>query len=99
MSKNPTKVQNVSWAESAPAFLPVRVVVLETVVPRPPTIEIVRPSGLTVRVPEGFDPRTLGAAHAELVTLPCGSSSARDHPAYGSVRARPPPTPRRGLLR
>src|SRR5512135_1970677 len=97
MSKNPTKVQNVSWAESAPASLPVRVVVLETVVPRPPTIEIVRPSGPTVRVPEGFDPRTLGAAHAELATLLCGSSSARDRPAWIGPGATP--APRRGLLR
>src|SRR5512142_3545452 len=47
-------------AGAAPAFLPVRVVDLEAVAPRPaPTIEIVLPTGPTVRVPHGFDPRTL----------------------------------------
>ena len=48
-------------AEAAPVFLPVRVVDLEAVSPRPaPPIEIVLPTGLIVRAPSGFDPRTLG---------------------------------------
>ena len=47
---------------AAPAFLPVRVVDLESVAPRPPAqIEVVLPSGPTVRVPDGFDPQTLQA--------------------------------------
>jgi hypothetical protein len=48
-------------AEAAPSFLPVRVVDLEAVVPRTaPPIEVVLPAGPIVRVPFGFDPRTLG---------------------------------------
>jgi hypothetical protein len=47
--------------EAPPAFLPVRLVDLEAASPRPlPPIEIVLPTGPTVRVPPGFDPRTLG---------------------------------------
>ena len=45
--------------ETAPIFLPVRVVDQEPVSP-PPPIEIMLPTGPTVRVPCGFDPRTLG---------------------------------------
>jgi hypothetical protein len=53
-------------------FLPVRVVDLEAVSPRPaPTIEIVMPTGPTVRVPPGFDPRTLGDVLAVLGGRPC----------------------------
>ena len=59
-------------AEAAPAFLPVRVVDLEAVAPRPaPPIEIVLPAGPTVRVPPGFDPRTLGDVLAVLEGRPC----------------------------
>ena len=47
--------------DAAPAFLPVRVVDLEAVSTRSaPLIEIALPGGPTVRVPAGFDPRTLG---------------------------------------
>src|SRR3954464_6506391 len=43
---------------AAPAFLPVRVVDLQTVAPRhAPPIKIVLPTGPTVRVPFGFDTR------------------------------------------
>ncbi len=55
-----------------PAFLPVRLVDLEAVAPRPvPAIEIVLPAGPTVRVPHGFDPRTLGEVLAVLEGRPC----------------------------
>jgi hypothetical protein len=58
--------------EAAPAFLPVRVVDLEAVSPRPaPAIEIVLPTGLVVRAPSGFDPRTLGDVLAVLEGRPC----------------------------
>jgi hypothetical protein len=57
---------------ATPAFLPVRVVDLETAAPRPvPAIEIVLPAGPTVRVPHGFDPRTLGEVLAVLEGRPC----------------------------
>ena len=47
--------------EAAPIFLPVRVVDQEPVSPQaPPPIEIMLPTGPTVRVLCGFDPRTLG---------------------------------------
>ena len=47
-------------AEAAPVFLPVQVVELQAVSPRPvPPIEIVLPTGMVVRAPSGFDPRTL----------------------------------------
>ena len=59
-------------AEAAPSFLSVRVVDLEAVAPRPaPPIEIVLPTGPTVRVPAGFDPRTLGHVLAVLEGRPC----------------------------
>ncbi len=59
-------------AEAAPAFLPVRVINLEAVSPHPvPSIEIVLPSGPTVRVAQGFDPRTLGDVLAVLEGRPC----------------------------
>ena len=58
--------------EVAPVFLPVRVVDLETVSPPPaPPIEIVLPTGLIVRAPSGFDPRTLGHVLAVLEGRPC----------------------------
>jgi hypothetical protein len=58
--------------EAAPAFLPVRVVDLEAFSPRPaPPIEIVLPTGLIVRAPFGFDPRTLGDVLAVLEGRPC----------------------------
>lgn len=49
--------------ESGPVarFLPVRVIDQESISPQsPPPIEIVLPTGSTVRVPAGFDARTLG---------------------------------------
>ena len=59
-------------AGAAPAFLPVRVVDLVEVAPRTaPPIEIVLPAGPTVRVPHGFDPRTLGEVLAVLEGRPC----------------------------
>ena len=58
--------------EAAPAFLPVRVIDLEAVSPRPaPTIEIVLPTGPIVRVPSGFDLSTLGHVLAVLEGRPC----------------------------
>ena len=58
--------------DAAPAFLPVRVVDPEAVAPRPASpIEIVLPTGPTVRVPFGFDPRTLGDVLAVLEGRPC----------------------------
>ena len=57
---------------TVPAFLPVRVVEPEVVAPQPaPPIEIVLPTGPTVRVPSGFDPRTLGHVLAVLEGRPC----------------------------
>jgi transposase len=48
-------------AEAAPVLLPVQVVELQAVSPRPvPPIENVLPTGMVVRAPSGFDPRTLG---------------------------------------
>jgi hypothetical protein len=59
-------------AGAAPAFLSVRVIDREAVAPRPvPAIEIVLPAGPTVRVPQGFDPRTLGEVLAVLEGRPC----------------------------
>ena len=59
-------------AEAAPAFLPVRVVDLEAVSPRPvPPIEILLPTGMVVRAPSGFDPRTLGDVLAVLEGRTC----------------------------
>jgi hypothetical protein len=58
--------------EAAPVFLPVQVVDLEAVSPPPaPPIEIVLPTGLIVRAPSGFDPRTLGHVLAVLEGRPC----------------------------
>src|SRR5262249_44688062 len=58
-------------AEVTPSFLPVRVVDLEVVADRTaPPIEIVLPAGPTVRVPFGFDPRTLGHVLAVLEGRP-----------------------------
>jgi transposase len=58
--------------EAATAFLPVRVVDLEVVSPRPaPPIEILLPTGMIVRVPSGFDPPTLGRVLAVLEGRPC----------------------------
>jgi transposase len=70
--EEPSIAPRGEWVESAPAFLPVRVVDLEAVAPRPaPPIEIVLPAGPTVRVPPGFDPRTLGDVLAVLERRPC----------------------------
>ena len=56
----------------APVFLPVRVVETELAPSQPaPLIEIVLHSGLIVRVPSGFDPRTLGEMLAVLEGRPC----------------------------
>jgi transposase len=58
--------------EAVPVFLPVRVVDLEAVSPpQAPPIEIVLPTGLIVRAPSGFDPRTLGHVLAVLEGRPC----------------------------
>jgi hypothetical protein len=58
--------------EPAPSFLPVRVVELEAVAPRTaPPIEIVFPAGSIIRVPFGFDPRTLGDVLAVPGGGPC----------------------------
>jgi hypothetical protein len=58
--------------DAAPAFLPVRVIDLEAVSTRPaPRIEIVLNGGPTVRVPPGFEPRTLGDILAVLEGRRC----------------------------
>ncbi len=58
--------------EATPAFLPVRLVDLEAAAPRSsPPIEVVLPTGPTVRVPSGFDPRTLGQVLDVLEGRPC----------------------------
>jgi hypothetical protein len=58
--------------EATPAFLPVRLVDLEAASPRPaPPIEIMLPTGPTVQVPPGFDPRTLGQVLAVLEGRSC----------------------------
>ena len=58
--------------EAVPAFLPVRLVDLEAAPPRPsPPIEIVLPTGPTIRVLLGFDPRTLGQVLAVLEGRSC----------------------------
>ena len=57
---------------AAHVFLPVRVVDAEFAPPRTaPPIEIVLNGGPTVRVPTGFDPRTLGDILAVLEGRPC----------------------------
>jgi hypothetical protein len=56
----PPRQQHGHPTEAAPAFLPVRVVDVEAVAPRPSAlIEIVLSAGPTLRVPDGFDPETL----------------------------------------
>ena len=55
-----------------PVFLPVCVVDADHLPTRPaPPIEIVLDGGPTVRVPAGFDPRTLGEILAVLGGRPC----------------------------
>jgi hypothetical protein len=56
----------------APVFLPVHVVEANLAPRQPaPPIEIVLQGGPTLRVPSGFDPRTLGEILAVLETRPC----------------------------
>ena len=56
----------------APVFLPVHVIDTSLVSPHPaPPIEIVLQGGPTVRVPAGFDPRTLDEILAVLEARPC----------------------------
>jgi len=58
--QEPSTAPRGERTEAAPAFLPVRVVDREAVPPRPaPPIEIVLPTGPTVRVPSGFGPLSL----------------------------------------
>jgi transposase len=58
--------------EAAPTLLPVRLLDLEAIPARPsPPIEVVLPTGPTVRVTSGFDPRTLGQVLAVLEGRPC----------------------------
>src|SRR3954449_10201217 len=60
-STDPRSDRGGEPTEATPIFLPVRVVGQEPVLPQaPPPIEIMLPAGPTVRVPNGFDPRTLG---------------------------------------
>ena len=71
-SPAPRGEQEGEPTDAAPAFLPVRVVDLEAVATRTaPPIEIVLPGGPTVRVPSGFDPRTLGDVLALLEGRRC----------------------------
>jgi hypothetical protein len=56
----------------APVFLPVRVIETDLAPPQPPPlIEIVLHGGPVVRVPCGFDPRTLNEILAVLEARPC----------------------------
>src|SRR5262249_31888254 len=58
--------------DAAPAFLPLRLMDLEAVAPRSaPPIEIILPTGSMIRIPSGFDPRTLGQVLAVLEGRPC----------------------------
>ena len=58
--------------EAVPTFLPVRLVDLQAIPARPsPPIEVVLPTGPIVRVPSGFDPRTLDQVLAVLEGRPC----------------------------
>jgi hypothetical protein len=58
--------------EAAPTFLPVRLLDPEEIPARPsPPIEVVLRTGPTIRVPSGFDPRTLGQVLAVLEGRPC----------------------------
>ena len=60
LSSVPRHEQEGHPIEPTPAFLPVRIVDQEPISPQPPPpIEIVWPTGPTVRVPAGFDRRTL----------------------------------------
>jgi hypothetical protein len=60
-STDPRRDGGGGLTEAAPIFLPVRVVDQEPVsLQAPPPIEIMLTTGPTVRVPCGFDPRTLG---------------------------------------
>ena len=62
----------VEPTEATPAFLPVRLVALEAASPRPsPPNEIMLPTGPTVWIPLGFDPRTLGQVLAVLEGRSC----------------------------
>jgi Transposase len=68
----PRRQQEGPPIEATPAFLPVRIIDQEPFAPQPPPpIEIVWPTGPTVRVPTGFDPRTLGDILAVLEGRPC----------------------------
>ena len=70
--RHPVATSGSGPAGATPAFLPVRVVDVGAVSSRPaPAIEIVLPAGPTVRVPHGFDPRTLGDVLAVLEGRPC----------------------------
>ena len=71
-SATPAGDREDETTEAVPAFLPVRLVDLEAAEPRSsPPIEVVLPTGPTVRVPSGFDPRTLGQVLAVLEGRPC----------------------------
>jgi hypothetical protein len=71
-SATPADDRDGETTGAVPAFLPVRLVDLEAASPRPsPPIEVVLPTGPTVRVPSGFDPRTLGQVLAVLEGRPC----------------------------
>ena len=64
--------REVEPLEAAPTFLPVRLLDPEAIPTRPsPPIEVVLPAGPTVRVPSGFDPRTLGQVLAVLEGRSC----------------------------
>ena len=64
--------REVEPIEAAPTFLPVRLLDPEAIPTRPsPLIEVVLPTGPTVRVPSGFDPRTLGQVLAVLEGRSC----------------------------
>jgi transposase len=71
-SATPASDRDGEPAEAVPAFIPVRLVDLEATSPRPsPPIEIILPTGPTVRVLSGFDPRTLDQVLAVLEGRPC----------------------------
>lgn len=69
---DPRGVGKDQFAEASPVFLPVHVVGQEAVPSQlPPPIEIVLPTGPTLRVPGGFDPITLRAILTILEGRPC----------------------------
>jgi hypothetical protein len=71
-SATPAGDREDETTEAVPAFLPVRLVDLEAASSRPsPPIEIILPTGPTVRVLQGFDPRTLGQVLAVLEGRSC----------------------------